>query len=183
MFTDERSKKTLFTESPVGIAKVALDGRFLDINQAFCTIVGYSRSEMMRKRFQDITHPEDLQGDIDEVNAVIRGEIDHYNMIKRYVTKEGKIVWVELYVTAVRNEQGKVEYFVSHVIKLPNGGRFKVEKNGNGEVTIRPTQKIAEIVRDDWKTALAILVFTVLLLADKISENLQVLLKLLGLVK
>ena len=180
MFTDERIRKALYSEAPVAIAKVAKDGRFMEVNQAFCDIVGYSRAELVKKRFQDITHPDDLAGDVDEVNAVIRGEIDYYRMNKRYISKEGRSVWVELHVKAIRDEKGDLEYFIVHVIKLPNGGRFKVEKNGNGETVIRPTQKISEILRDDWKTALVIVIVLTLLLADKLNENIQLILKILG---
>src|SRR5262249_17785916 len=64
----------------VGIAHVSPDGRWLRVNQKLCEIVGYSREELLRRTFQDITHPEDLDADLEFVRQTIAGEIHSYSM-------------------------------------------------------------------------------------------------------
>ena len=107
--------KAAFASSPIGMALVALDGRFLELNSAFCQIVGYSEEEMLGKVFQEITHPDDLDSDLANVRRMLAGEIPAYQMEKRYLHKQGHIVWVLLSVALVRDRAGQPLYFVSQV--------------------------------------------------------------------
>lgn len=107
--------RATFEQAAVGIAHVAPDGRFLRINRKFCDIVGYSREEMLAGAFQDITHPEDLNTDLDYVKRVLAGEIPTYSMEKRYRHKNGSLVWVNLTVALVRKHDGAPDYFISVV--------------------------------------------------------------------
>ncbi|MHC4232029.1 MAG: PAS domain S-box protein [Planctomycetota bacterium] len=111
----ERLYRTMFEMTAVGIAQLSTDGNFLHINQRFCDIVGYSREEMLELTFQDITHPDDLAADLELVQKVLEGEIEHYSMDKRYCRKDGSMVWVNLNVSLVRNRSGSPKYFVSVV--------------------------------------------------------------------
>ena len=90
----EQRFRTTFENAAVGIAHVAADGRWLLVNKRFCEILGYSREEMAGKTFQDLTHPEDLAADLILVNRMIAGEIPQYSLEKRYIRKDGSIVWV-----------------------------------------------------------------------------------------
>jgi len=112
--SEERFRAT-FEQAAVGITHISTDGRFLRINQKFCDIVGYSYEEMLRLTFKDITHPDDLDADIEQTNLLLWGEIDTYSMEKRYFRKNGDIVWVHLTVSLVRNEAGQPQWFVSVV--------------------------------------------------------------------
>ncbi len=113
--SEERFRAT-FEQAAVGIAHVSPGGRFLRINPGFCDIVGYSRREMLRRTFQDITHPDDLDTDLENVHRLLAGEIDTYSMEKRYIRQNGETVWVQLTVSLVRNRAGEPQWFVS-VIK------------------------------------------------------------------
>ncbi|WP_166172722.1 PAS domain S-box protein [Rubrobacter tropicus] len=112
--SEERFRMT-FEAAGVGMAHVAPDGRWLRINGKLAEIVGYPREELLSLTFQDITHPEDLEKDLEHVNRMLLGEIDGYSMEKRYVRKDGLRVWVELTVSALRSGSGGLACFVSVV--------------------------------------------------------------------
>jgi PAS domain S-box-containing protein len=107
--------RATFEQAAVGIAHVAPDGTFLRLNQKFCDIVGYAHAEMLTRTFQDMTHPDDLDTDIEHLRRLLSGEADTYSMEKRYIRKDGEIVWVNLTVSQVGLEKGKLDYFVSVV--------------------------------------------------------------------
>ena len=94
---EERFRAT-FEQAAVGIAHVALDGRWLRVNQKLCDIVGYSKEELLQKTFQDITHPDDLDADQEFVRQVLAEEIKTYSTEKRYIRKDGSPVWINLTV-------------------------------------------------------------------------------------
>lgn len=104
-----------FDHAPVGIAHVAPDGRWLRINRKLCEIVGYSAAELQRLTFQDITHPDDLEPDLALVQRVLIGEIDRYELEKRYIRKSGELVWIKLTVSLVRDDLGLPDFFISVV--------------------------------------------------------------------
>src|SRR5262245_17127109 len=81
--------RAIFENAAVGIARVAPDGHWLEVNQRLCDIVGYSREELMTKTFADITHPDDLEQDLRATRRILAGEIDAFSMEKRYFSKEG----------------------------------------------------------------------------------------------
>ena len=102
-----------FEQAAVGVAHVSPDGKFLRLNQKFCDIVGYSEEEMLALTFQDITHSDDLDVDLEYVRQVLAREIENYSMDKRYFRKDGSIVWVSLTVSLVFDKEGNPKYFVS----------------------------------------------------------------------
>jgi len=105
--------RAVFDQVAMGVARVAPDGRFLEANDRFCTIAGYSREDLLELTFQSITHPDDLDSDVAQARAILAGEIDTYSMEKRYVTKGGEVTWVNLTVALVRADGGAPDYFVS----------------------------------------------------------------------
>lgn len=107
--------QSAFDHSSIGMALVGPDGRFLKVNSCLCTIVGYSREELLALTFQDITHPEDLQTDLDLLGQVLADEIPSYTMEKRYFHRDGGIVLVKLAVSLVRDDDGKPQYFISQI--------------------------------------------------------------------
>lgn len=107
--------RTVFERAGVGIAMVAPNGTWISVNDALCEIVGYSREELVRMSFQEITFAEDLNTDLSMLEQLVAGEIDRYQLEKRYIHKNGKLVWINLIVTKQTNKQGELEYFVSIV--------------------------------------------------------------------
>jgi PAS domain S-box-containing protein len=104
-----------FEGAPIGMALVATDGRWLQVNPALCEIVGYSADELLTRTFQDITHPDDLEADLDLMYQVLAGEIPSYSMEKRYFHADGDVVWINLSVSLVRDPLGVPLYFVSQI--------------------------------------------------------------------
>ena len=95
-----------------GIGEVDRDGRWLRVNEAFCDITGYDREELLQRSVFELTHPDDLQADRSRWEAQVRGEIDRYAITKRYVRKDGRVVWVEVTSSTVRDAEGAFSYGV-----------------------------------------------------------------------
>jgi diguanylate cyclase (GGDEF)-like protein/PAS domain S-box-containing protein len=112
--SEERFRRS-FDDAATGMALVAPDGRWLRINRSLCEITGYPAEELLGKTFQDITHLQDLDKDLDNVRRMLSGEVRTYQMEKRYLHKEGHVVWVLLSVSLVRDEVGEPLYFVSQI--------------------------------------------------------------------
>jgi PAS domain S-box-containing protein len=110
--SEERFRST-FEQAAVGIGHIAPDGHWLRANQKLAEITGYSPEELSNLTFQQITHPEDLPVDMAQAAKLAAGELDHYVMEKRYIRKDGSIVWVNRTVSAVRDADGKPKYLIS----------------------------------------------------------------------
>ncbi|MBX3747928.1 MAG: PAS domain S-box protein [Verrucomicrobiae bacterium] len=104
-----------FESSSIGIALVSPSGRWLQVNRALCSMLGYSEAELLGSTFQEITYPEDLEADLDLVRQVLSGARQQYRMEKRYLHKDGSILWALLSVSLVRDGKGQPLYFVSQV--------------------------------------------------------------------
>ena len=104
-----------FHSASIGTALVGLDGTWLRVNQAICEIVGYSEEELLKLTFQDITHPDDVAGDVALVQQLLRGEASHYELEKRYLHKDGRIVWIHLSATLTRTPEGEPWVFLSQI--------------------------------------------------------------------
>jgi PAS domain S-box-containing protein len=107
--------RATFQQAAVGIAQLTPDGRWLRVNDRFCAITGYSREALLARRFQDITHPDDLEADLAQVQALLEGRIARYSLEKRYIRPDGAVEWVNLTVSLVRDAGGAPDYFISVV--------------------------------------------------------------------
>jgi PAS domain S-box-containing protein len=97
------------------MALVAPDGTWLRVNGSFCKMTGYSEAELLKMRFQDITHPEDLDLDLENVQKMLCREVTTYQMEKRYLHKSGAIVWGLLSVSLVCDATGQPLFFISQI--------------------------------------------------------------------
>ncbi|MBE9045196.1 PAS domain S-box protein [Pleurocapsales cyanobacterium LEGE 10410] len=118
--------RSTFEQAAVGIAHVAPDGRWLRVNQKFCQIVGYTKPELLQKTFQEITHPEDLQLDLEYIRQMLSGEIESFSIEKRYLRQNNTVVWINLTVSLVRNSAGEPDYFISVVEDISDRHELKV---------------------------------------------------------
>jgi PAS domain S-box-containing protein len=124
--SEERFRGT-FQNAAVGIAHTNPTGRFLLVNEKFCAIVGYPREELLKKSFQDITHPEDLAASVDPFTAVMRGESPGFGLEKRYLRKDGSPVWVELFVSLQRDTAGQPAYAIAVIQDISERKRLDGE--------------------------------------------------------
>jgi PAS domain S-box-containing protein len=102
-----------FEQAAIGIAFVGIDGRYLRVNQRLCDIVGYTEPELCARKFRDITHPDDLDRDLDAMRDMLDGKTQTHSIEKRYLRKDGSVVWGDLTVSLVREPSGQPKYFVS----------------------------------------------------------------------
>ncbi len=123
----ERRFRATLEQAAVGISHVGLDGHWLSVNKKLCEIVGYSREELLTQTFQDITYADDLDKDLDNVGRLLSGELDQYQMEKRYIRKNGSLVWINLTVALVRNAGGQPGYFVAVVEDIEARKRAEAE--------------------------------------------------------
>ena len=111
---DERFRGA-FDSSAIGMALVSPEGRFVEVNRSLCELVGYPEDELLALTFQEITHPDDLDTDLVLLQQTIAGTRASYRMEKRYFRKDGRIVWILLSVSLVRDEHGEPLHFVSQI--------------------------------------------------------------------
>lgn len=111
----ENRFQVVFSAAGIGIARVNLHGHFLECNEKLCEILGYSEEKLLSVSFQDITHPDDLDEDLQYVQELLSGERSIYSMQKRYVHSAGHYLWVRLTVTLVKDALNEPQYFVSVV--------------------------------------------------------------------
>ena len=107
--------ETAFSHAPIGMALIGLDGRWLKVNRAVCTITGWPEPELLKRTFQDITHPDDLEADLAQVERLIAGKINEYQIEKRYLTRTGSEIWALLSVSLVRDAEGRPRHFISQI--------------------------------------------------------------------
>ena len=111
---EEQFRQT-FQYAANGMALVGLNGKWLQINKRLIQILGYNRDELSQMTFADITHPDDLAKDLEQLTRLTNGDIDTYQMEKRYYHKKGNIVWCQLSVSMVRNNKGEPSHYVSQI--------------------------------------------------------------------
>ena len=109
--SEERFRST-FEQAAVGICHADKNGKFIRVNQKFCDILGYSREELLQLTFHEITYPADLESDLHQVRNLLSGKVQNFSMEKRYLCKDGSVIWVEITVSFVRQINGEPDYFL-----------------------------------------------------------------------
>jgi PAS domain S-box-containing protein len=123
----EEKFRRMFDQSPVGAAIVSPDFRFQQVNGTLCRILGYTEEELRHRTFADITHPDHLLTDKENIKRLAAGEISEYSTEKRYICKDGRIVWAETSVRPVKDATGQVLCFLPIVVDIT--GRKEAELN------------------------------------------------------
>ena len=129
-----------FENAAVGIAHVDPAGAWLRVNERICQIVGYGREELLTKTFQEITHAGDLDADVSQLKGLLAGETDSYTMEKRYLRKDGSLIWGNLTVSCSRNAEGKVEYLIAVV--------DDISRRKQGETELRESDERFRVLFD-----------------------------------
>lgn len=101
--------------SAIGMALVSINGQWMQANQSLCRLLGYTPAELYALNFQQLTHPDDLDADLIQFNALLAGEIESYSLEKRYFSKDGQILWALLAVSLVRDTERQPLYFISQI--------------------------------------------------------------------
>jgi diguanylate cyclase (GGDEF)-like protein/PAS domain S-box-containing protein len=98
-----------------GIAITSPEKGWIQVNDRVCSIMGYSRDELVGMTWSEITYPDDIAADLEQFNRVLSGQIDYYIMNKRFIRKDGKVIWTNLSVGCVRKSDGSVDYTIAMI--------------------------------------------------------------------
>ena len=124
--SEERFRAT-FENAAIGMAQVAPDGTWIHVNRKVCEILGYSEAELMQCNFQSLTYPEDLPLGVSQMQEMFAGKRSSMQIEKRYVHKDGSIVWANLTVACVRNKAGSVDYMISVIEDITEKKQMRQE--------------------------------------------------------
>ncbi|HET9591190.1 MAG TPA: PAS domain S-box protein [Anaerolineales bacterium] len=181
-----------YEQAPIGIVECSLEGRHINVNQEFCRLTGYSREELLNRGIRDLTYEEDYIFDIKLHQRLVEGQIPYYKLEKRYVRKDGELIWVELTRNIMRDADGKGLFTIGAVVDVTERkraeealqlARFQAEQAADRiarlqEVTaalseaVTPGQ-VAEIVVEQGGPALGAATGTVMLLVED-DETLEI---------
>jgi PAS domain S-box-containing protein len=144
-FSNDALFQSAFTYGPIGIALVGLQGQWLKVNRSMCAIVGYSEDELLKTTFQAITHPDDLDQELEYLRNVLTGKINTYQMEKRYFYKSGRIVWVHLSVSLVRSRSATPLFMIAQVQNIDDRKRMEQELIARNEELSAALHQVKEL--------------------------------------
>lgn len=124
--SSEEEFRLAFANAPIGISLVAPNGQFLKVNQGYCQLLGYSEAELLSLSFQQITHPADLEADLAGFERLLAGEIDTFQLEKRFLSRQGGVIPVAIDTALVRDSYGQPLYCIGHIQDIRD--RRKVER-------------------------------------------------------
>jgi PAS domain S-box-containing protein len=104
--------RSYFELSNAGFAISSPTTKWIEVNDYLCKLLGYSREALLQKKWTELTHPDDLDNDLHLFNGTLAGEIDGYSIDKRFIGKNGEVLWTSLSARCIRRADGKVDYFV-----------------------------------------------------------------------
>lgn len=144
----EERFRAIFDHAAVGMALTSVSGHILKVNEAFCSFLGYSSEELENMHFSDVTHPQDLDMDVHLYRELVQGLRTSYMIDKRYVRKDGEIVWGRLGLSVIRDIDGSPEYSVGTCEDITNRKRTEDElKAAKEELEFRVQERTAELSR------------------------------------
>lgn len=121
--------RSAFRNATIGMAIVGLNGEWLRVNPALCALLGFSDAELILTDFQTLTHPDDLNEDLEKMEELKSGLISTYNVEKRFFRSNGAVMWGRLSVGAVYDQDGNPEHFVSQIVDITDERRLSELKN------------------------------------------------------
>ncbi len=143
--SEERFHAT-FEQAAVGMAHVDAEGRFIRLNKKYCDILGYTHEDIAGKTFLSFTHPNDLQISENYFDELKSGKINSYSFEKRYIRKDGSVVWVNATVSAVRRENGSIKYIIAVIEDISTRKKAEEElKKARDELESRVKERTLEL--------------------------------------
>ncbi|MGB3633734.1 MAG: PAS domain S-box protein, partial [Rubrobacteraceae bacterium] len=135
----EERFRSAFENTPVGMAIVSPEGRYTQVNRAFCELLGYSEEDLFDKTYLDLTYPEDYETSIDHTRRLDSGALDGYTLEKRYIHADGHPVWVSLSISLVKDADDEPLYYISQI--------QNIEERKQAEAALHEdTERLAAII-------------------------------------
>jgi PAS domain S-box-containing protein len=140
----EECFRVAFYQAAVGIAQTGTDGQWLFVNDRYCEMFGYSQTELRGKNFLDVTHPDDSGASRKALRQLLAGDISSLLKEKRYIRKDGGIVWVRLFTALVRDQHHQPQYFISVLEDITDQKRIE-ERLQASEARLMEAQHLAKV--------------------------------------
>lgn len=153
MISDDKSSlqgiQSYFESASVGMSVYNVDRYWIDVNREFCRMLGYSKDELLKKNWSDFTHPEDIKICSDYHQKMLDGMMDKYQLDKRFIRKDGNVIYVGMYVTGCRNENGVISHLIASYID--NTEKFRISEKERKE------HDLLRLVIDNIQTSICVL--------------------------
>ncbi len=166
----ERRFRVIFEQAAIGVALIETKtGQFLRVNKKYCDILGLIPEEVTSTTFMAVTHPGDLQTDLDHMEKLIKGEIQEFSIEKRYCRKDGAIIWVNLTVSPMWKAGESPDYHIAIVDDITEKKRM--------QGVLLQTEKLKALgvitsgVAHDFNNILAIISGNTQLLQESLGNN------------
>lgn len=111
----EERYQNYFKLGLIGMAVTSLEKGWVEVNDKLCEILGYPRDELIKLSWAEVTYPDDLEADVAEFNRVLAGEIEGYTMDKRFIRKDGEVIFASISANCIRGDDGVIDHFVAFV--------------------------------------------------------------------
>lgn len=145
-------------QAPIGLAIVDAEGTWRAVNPALCDLVGYSEDELLGGKFQDITHPDDLDVDYELLDRFPSEGLAHHRWEKRYLRKDGGVVWILVAVSAVHDDTGRPTHYISQIVDITEAKRHEQERErlvGELQAVNDHLERFAAMAAHDLRSPLA----------------------------
>ena len=142
----ERQYQNYFNLGLIGMAVTSLTKGWVEVNETLCEILGYPQEELIKLSWTEITHPEDLQADVAEFERVLAGEIEGYTMDKRFIHKDGKVIFASISANCIRRDDGSIDHFVAFVQDITDRKTAEIELHRmNSELELLVANRTKEL--------------------------------------
>ena len=143
--------QSTFDSAAVGMAVADHSGRYIKVNRAMCNFVGYSEAELLQMSYHQITHPDDLAENVSARSRLVSGELPTFQQEKRYVRKDGRVVWALMVFSQVLDQHGKVAYSVGQMLDIDTQKQIEQDLRAS-RASLAHAQHIARIGDWEWDT-------------------------------
>jgi PAS domain S-box-containing protein len=169
LIESELQFKFTFEQAAVGICHVDPNGKFVRLNQRFCEIVGYPQGEILSYKWQEITHPDDLEMALENVHRLLNNDIQTFSTEKRFIKKDKSIVWTTLTVSLVRNDDGNPKYFIFVLEDI--GYRKKMEEQLLQSHKMKAISTLAGGIAHDFNNLLGVITGNISYVLSIVEKN------------
>jgi PAS domain S-box-containing protein len=149
LLKSETSFQSIFEKTSAGYVLMAPDGQLLNVNPALAEMLGYTVEELRQSNFRDITHPDDIALSMESLRSLLAGERDTYRFEKRYIHRNGKVVWAFVNTALVRDPQGQPEHFVTSIIDITDRKQVE-ERLRENKALLQEAQQLAHLGHWQW---------------------------------